>query len=165
MLSRAKEHIQKNEQINPKELIGEVVKTYQQDASKNNISIKQEDGENIIMQGNASLIKRAVENIVENAVLYNVDEGTVTISLKSTKSSASITITDTGIGMNEEDRSKSTDRLYRAEQSRSRVHGGSGLGLSIVQEICTVHNGTLEIASVQDKGTSVTLTFPIHNAS
>ncbi len=164
-LSRSEEQVQKNEPVNLEKIIEEAKGAHAKMALEKNILLDEEEKEHIVMQGNASLIKRAVENVIENAILYNNQGGTVTISLKKQESSAIIIIKDTGIGMSDEERERSTDRLYRAEKSRARAHGGSGLGLSLVKKICEMHGGSLEIQSEPNKGTTVSLSFPIHNAS
>lgn len=121
--------------------------------------------ENIAILGNASALEQALTNIIENAIIYNNPKGTITISLAQYEHQARIVVEDNGIGMHEEDVARSTERFYRAEKSRNRTQGGSGIGLAIVKEIVTFHRGDLSIKSKPGKGTKITLSFPIHKAS
>ena len=75
--------------------------------------------------------------------------------------SAQITIRDYGIGIPAEDLTHVTERFYRVNKARSRADGGSGLGLSIVEQLLKQLQGTLEIESVVEKGTSVKIRLPL----
>lgn len=147
-------------------LIEQVVKSLTPLAQKEqqSIIVANVDSKEAI-SGDKQLLERALANVVENAILYNQQHGTVTISAQGTPQEIQIMVTDTGIGMSDEDIALSTERFYRAEKSRARVHGGSGLGLSIVEQIVKPHQGSLAIKSAIGKGTTVTLTLPIHKAS
>lgn len=134
-------------------------------AEKKNQKIIIKNSEDISVLGNTYALEQALTNILENAILYNRPQGTVTISLTKQDDQAHITIEDTGIGMSQEDIAHSTERFYRAEKSRNRAQGGTGIGLSIVEQIVTLHKGSLNIESEPGKGTKITLCFPIHKAS
>jgi signal transduction histidine kinase len=123
-----------------------------------------EDGQYSI-EGNERVLEQAITNVIENAITYNKPKGNVTIHLFKRDKYACIAISDTGIGMTEEEIAQSTERFYRAEESRTRTHGGSGLGLAITQQIIELHKGKLEITSKIHKGTVVMLNLPIHKAS
>lgn len=106
-----------------------------------------------------------LSNIVQNAIYYNKEKGTVTLSFKVNKMDVVIEVRDTGEGVSKESLARLTDRFFRAEKSRNRVHGGSGLGLSIVQEILINAGGSIEFESEPEKGTLVRISLPIHIAS
>jgi signal transduction histidine kinase len=109
----------------------------------------------------ADLLQKALVNVVKNAIIYNKAQGQVKINLNSEAGKYKVTVKDTGIGIAKEDLTKIFDRFYRAEASRSRQTGGSGLGLSIVQSSIKNLGGAIDIASEPEKGTAVSLTLPI----
>lgn len=108
---------------------------------------------------------RVFTNIIENAILYNRPEGSVTITLYRIGDNVITNIADTGIGIAKADVEKIFDRFYRADKSRSRRTGGSGLGLSIARSILESFQGRIIMESAVNVGTTVRITLPIHNAS
>lgn len=114
---------------------------------------------------NTDALVRCFTNIVENAILYNRHEGTVTITTSIEDHFACIKIVDTGMGIAQDDVVKIFDRFYRAEKSRSRRTGGTGLGLSIARSIVESLSGSIALSSVVGEGTSVHILLPIHTAS
>jgi two-component system heavy metal sensor histidine kinase CusS len=107
-----------------------------------------------------SLIQRAVGNLVSNALAHTREGGTVTLSANRVSGKLDIRVTDSGSGIPAESIPRVFDRFYRVDQARSQSSGGSGLGLSIVQGIVTLHKGKVRIASEPGKGTEVTLSIP-----
>lgn len=96
-----------------------------------------------------------VKNLMENAIIYNVDGGYVNVLIEEGKFS----VEDNGIGIKEEDQKRVFERFYRADKSRSRELGGTGLGLSIVKHIVLHYGGRLELSSRPGFGTKITVTF------
>jgi signal transduction histidine kinase len=107
------------------------------------------------------LLTQALSNLVRNAIIYNKPQGTVHISLEKDVSTVRIQIEDTGIGISPEDVDKIFERFYRVDKSRSRLTGGSGLGLSITRSIVEQLHGSLQLKSALGTGTHITLSFPI----
>jgi two-component system heavy metal sensor histidine kinase CusS len=122
----------------------------------------------IILDGDAqvyadpSLFRQAVTNLLTNAIRHSKSGSVVSLFLSQLHGGAAcIVVKDQGEGIDPEHIPYIFDRFYQADTSRSREVGqGTGLGLSIVKTVMTLHNGTVEIASVLKKGTTVTLTFP-----
>ncbi len=108
---------------------------------------------------------RVLTNVIENAILYNRPHGSVTVSMEREDETVKIDIVDTGVGIAEKDVQKIFDRFYRADKSRSRRTGGSGLGLSIARSIIESFGGAISMKSTVDVGTTVSITLPIHKAS
>ncbi len=107
------------------------------------------------------LLSRVLTNIIKNAIVYNVPNGTVSVALKKDAKEAAIIITDTGIGIPKEELHHIFERFYRVDKSRSRQSGGSGLGLAIVKSSVDRLGGTIDITSEPGKGTAVTLRIPL----
>ena len=103
---------------------------------------------------------RVVNNLIQN-VLSHSHADRIKISLSGQDRNVKLVIADNGVGIDKEDLKYIFERLYKCDKSRSEK--GSGLGLSIVQQLVTKMNGTITAQSAPDKGTVFTLTFPIAN--
>jgi two-component system, OmpR family, heavy metal sensor histidine kinase CusS len=108
--------------------------------------------------GDESLFRRAIGNLLSNALNHVQSKGRVTIELRGDSSEARVTVQDDGSGVTAKDLPHLFDRFYRGENSRDTA--GTGLGLSIVKSIMQLHGGTVEIASGVGTGTTVVLRFP-----
>jgi two-component system heavy metal sensor histidine kinase CusS len=104
------------------------------------------------------LFGRAVSNLVDNAVRYSRDGGTIEILLAASATDARISVRDSGAGIAAEHLARVFDRFYRVDSSRSSE--GTGLGLALVKSITDLHGGRAEVTSAPGRGTTVTLTFP-----
>ena len=103
-------------------------------------------------------------NILDNAVKFTPEDGSVFIEAGQKDDYAVLTITDTGIGVPKEEIRRLGERFYRVDRSRSRDLGGTGLGLSIVKHLMIAHGGKIEIESQLGRGTKVSLYFPLKNS-
>jgi two-component system phosphate regulon sensor histidine kinase PhoR len=100
-------------------------------------------------------------NVIDNAVKFTPEFGSVFIENEQKDNYAVLTITDTGIGIPKEEVQRLGERFYRVDRSRSRDLGGTGLGLSIVKHLMIAHGGRMEIESQLGRGTKVSLYFPL----
>ncbi|MEK7632509.1 MAG: HAMP domain-containing sensor histidine kinase [Patescibacteria group bacterium] len=160
-------NIPNKENVELAPLLRETTERFTELAAKNDINIDcfvNADAE-VTVFGDKQMLSQAIANVLKNAVCYNKSGGSVEVRLSEAQSQAIIEIDDTGIGMNPEDIAHVFDRFYRAEKSRSRGTGGSGLGLSIANAVIRAHRGKIDIQSVSDKGTKVTIMLPISRAS
>ena len=110
------------------------------------------------VRADRTLLRRALVNVVANAIRHTPEGGTVRVSATAVADAVSVTVSDTGSGVTASDLNRVFDRYFRGHDNPDRE--GSGLGLSIVRGIMTLHNGTAEIASSPTAGTRVTLVFP-----
>jgi signal transduction histidine kinase len=111
--------------------------------------------------GDADLLKQALVALVDNALRYTPHEGCITLSLVEENAHAVLKVHDTGLGIAPEDMLHIFERFYRSERTRVYNAGGSGLGLSIVQSIVQAHQGSIEVESVCDTGSTFTLRLPV----
>lgn len=112
----------------------------------------------VLITADQSLLVRALTNLVQNAVVYNREGGTVSIGLSFENHVCTVCVKDTGVGIPKEELSMIWNRFYRASNSMGR--SGTGLGLSMVKWILELHRGTVFVESEPDKGTVFTLTLP-----
>jgi two-component system heavy metal sensor histidine kinase CusS len=113
------------------------------------------------LAGDPVLFRRAVGNLLANALRHTPANGTVTLTARALDDgSAAITVRDTGSGIAPEHLPRIFDRFYRADPARSDVARGTGLGLAIVQSIMRLHGGAASVQSMPGRGTVVTLKFP-----
>ncbi len=144
------------------ELVNETVNRLNAFAKEHQVSLVLEQPQKeITLNSDASLLSQALTNIIKNGILYNKPAGKVEIKIKSDAGKARIYVEDTGIGISKDDLKKIFDRFYRAEQSRSRQTGGSGLGLSIARSSIEHIGGTIDAHSEIDKGTKIIIQLPI----
>ena len=106
-----------------------------------------------------TMIFELVENLVSNAIKYNKDGGTVTVSITETDTGVCLKVEDTGIGIEKEHLPRLCERFYRVDKSHSKRIGGTGLGLAIVKHICAISDAELSIESEFGVGTTVTVVF------
>ena len=108
------------------------------------------------------LISRVVQNLLDNAFKFGVDGGWIHVALRRTAAGAELTVQDNGIGLSQENLDKIWQRFYQADPSRQE-NAGLGLGLSMVQQIVTLHGGTVAVTSAPGHGTTFTVTLPEHH--
>lgn len=118
-------------------------------------------GDNVVIKGNQSYMTELLLNLMDNAVKYNNDGGSVWVEVSRKGDNAVITVRDNGIGIADRDRDRVFERFYRVDKSRSKQTGGTGLGLSIVKHIVAYHNGEISITSSLGKGTEITVAIPL----
>lgn len=117
--------------------------------------------ENIPIIGDAILLKTVFSNLIENAIKYSPYHSTIVISLMQKNDKAIFCIEDEGNGIEEEKLKLIFERFYRADDSRSKQIKGFGLGLSIVQQIIEVHDGSITVKNRKPHGLEVKVTLPI----
>lgn len=118
-------------------------------------------GDTVFLVATRELLHEIVYNLIENAIKYNVDGGSVTVTTGREKENAVIEVADTGIGIPAEDQERVFERFYRVEKSRSKETGGTGLGLSIVKHAAMDLGGEIGLKSSPGKGTIIRVTLPI----
>jgi heavy metal sensor kinase len=147
----------KFETINVSEIISESVRLLSPLAEQRGISIDTSQVAELLVRGDKTALLEIFTNLLDNSIKYNVIYGKIYISARKETGFIVCEIRDTGIGIPEGDLDKVFDRFYRVDKSRSKEIGGSGLGLSICQEIVKLHGGRIDIASKLGSGTTVSV--------
>ena len=112
------------------------------------------------MVGDAFRLRQVVDNLVTNAIKYNVDGGSVTIELTSDAAAVTLAITDTGHGMSPQEHTEVFEAYHRTADAVVSTVTGSGLGLAISREIVQRHGGTIRLESAEHGGTTAVLVLP-----
>lgn len=112
-------------------------------------------GENCPVISDKRLLEELIDNLVQNAIRYNVVNGSVDVTVKQDGNRAQLVVSDTGIGIPQKDQSRVFERFYRVDKSRSKDTGGTGLGLAIVKHIVELHDGEIQLSSEPGKGTTI----------
>ena len=124
-------------------------------------SMTQSEARTFIVKGNTNLLYRALYNLVENAIRYNNEEGSVNITLETRGQEGVITIADTGVGIAPEQRELVFEPFYRVNKSRSREFGGAGIGLSLVKTILKRHGASITVSENNPQGSVFTIRIPL----
>lgn len=116
-------------------------------------------GEPVQINGVYVVLEEMIYNLIENAVKYNKPGGEVRVDVSEAGGRPVLRVSDTGIGIPKEYTDRVFERFFRVDKSRSKAAGGTGLGLSIVKHAANYHGAELKLDSVENKGTTITVTF------
>lgn len=123
------------------------------------LQVPREDGRQPVVTGVRQILQEMVFNLIDNAIKYNRDGGTVIVSAGYLGGRIALSVEDTGIGIPEADRERVFERFYRVDKSHSKAIGGTGLGLSIVKHGALYHKAAVELESKVGTGTKITIRF------
>ena len=153
--------VSRNDRIELHSLIEEVLTDLEPLAQEKKVELIQKSqgagakaDEELFLTGSDILIYRMLYNLVENAIKYNRENGSVTVSAIREKNEVVLTVSDTGNGIDEAFREQIFEPFFRVDKSRSRELGGVGLGLAMVREVVRVHDGTIEVYTNTHSGTT-----------
>lgn len=141
-------------------VIDAAVSLCSQKAASRNIRLETDCPDDLSADMEASLMEQAVRNLMDNAIDYSNERGSVSVSASVKAGIARISVKDNGIGIPYTHLDRIFERFYRVDKARSRKAGGTGLGLAIVKHIMQAHGGNVEVSSRPGTGSTFTLTFP-----
>jgi len=110
--------------------------------------------------GDRRQLVSAIHSLLENAVTFSYEDGTVRVSGTQSDGEIRLSVSDTGVGIPTRDLERIFERFYRVDHGRSRSTGGTGLGLSIVRHVASNHQGRVEVDSREGEGSTFTLVLP-----
>ena len=137
----------------------EAAEHLQDEAQKKRVALTVE-GDPARINGVRRLLYEIVFNLCDNAIKYNVENGSVRVLVKNAGDGVSVAVSDTGVGIPPEDQSRVFERFYRVDKSHSKASGGTGLGLSIVKHAVQYHQGRIQLDSAPGQGTRIQVFFP-----
>ena len=130
-------------------------------AKQKNIAVTTTKGEFLLVWGNSAALEQVAMNLIKNALVYTPPNGHVDITVvPNYRGHIELCVHDSGVGIAREDLFHVFEPFYRADRSRARAHGGSGLGLTIVSELIKLHRGKITIQSTEKEGTAVLASLP-----
>ena len=143
------------------ELLEQILKRLRPIADKRSIEMIFESFRPVTAEVDEVKLSLAISNLIENAIKYNKDEGTIRVSLNADHKYFYVKVADTGVGIPEDSMDLIFDRFYRVDKARSRETGGTGLGLSIARNAIHMHRGAIKVYSKLGEGTTFTVRIPI----
>ena len=129
-------------------------------ADEKKLSLKVEAASDVQVEGDQSRLQQVVVNLLDNAIKYTSEGGSITVGVRGEPDKAVLSITDSGIGISQDSQEHIFERFYRTDKARSRELGGIGLGLSIVKSIGAAHGGRVSIESVEGRGSTFRFEIP-----
>lgn len=159
-----------SKQVHPKkepffinELLQDVVQKYLVLARKKGVLIQSVISNNIeLVNADIALIERVLQNLIDNALKFTPEGGTITIKTNNMDSAVEIQVSDTGVGIPEEQIPFVFDRYHIGDKRLSLDKNNTGLGLAIVKKILEIHDATIDLTSKLNQGTSFSFQLPYH---
>ncbi|MGQ9456446.1 MAG: ATP-binding protein [Armatimonadota bacterium] len=148
-------------ECNVMDIVAQAVEVVRPLAKQKNITIEVDVPDGLVVFCDGTEMVHAVRNLVDNAVKYTPEGGSVSVSAGINGSRLYIRVKDTGIGIPQGEVRRIFERFYRVDKARSRQYGGTGLGLSIVKEIMDAHRGEVIVDTQLGKGSTFTLLLPL----
>lgn len=150
-------------QIDITELIDKTINKFHPLIQEKGIALEWQKLSPVFLDGDDYLLTRLFYNLIYNAYKYTESPGRISIQMETRQDDILISVRDSGIGIAKEELPYIFERFYRAEKSRSRETGGTGIGLALVQQITQLHHGTLEVESTLGEGSKFTVIFPLQS--
>jgi PAS domain S-box-containing protein len=148
--------------LNLNQLASEIEKQFFSVAASKGLSLKFDLHRNLAsVQGDEEALRRALINLVENALNYTPAPGEVMMRTDQSADTIILEVRDTGIGIATEDLPRVFDRFYRTGKARQTMTGGTGLGLAIVKKTIEMHSGRIDVSSQPDRGTTFRISLPL----
>lgn len=145
--------------FNVSELIQHIMRNFETDFAGKEIKTGF-NGDEVRINADRDKISQVMVNLISNALKYTPQGGSLEIQVKGYDTETGISVRDTGMGIPPEDLPHIFERFYRADKSRNRITGGSGIGLAIVKAIVDAHKGSITVNSNLNKGTEFIVTIP-----
>ena len=144
--------------VNLKQLLDQVLEQLHPFIINKNIKVSISTS-NVLYPCIDSDIKSLFKNLIENAIKYNKNDGVIDITLSETASNVIFVVKDSGIGIPKEHQTRIFERFYQVNKTRSKLQNGTGLGLAIVKHVVSYYEGSIEIESEIELGTTFTITL------
>ena len=147
--------------LNINELVEQILKRLQPIANKRSVELVFESFRPVVAEVDEVKLSLAINNLIENAIKYNYEEGWVHVTLNADHKFFYLKVADSGVGIPEDAQDSIFERFYRVDKARSRETGGTGLGLSITRNAILMHRGAIKVYSKEQEGTTFTVRIPL----
>ncbi|MCD9025213.1 sensor histidine kinase [Cohnella silvisoli] len=115
----------------------------------------------VTLTADHDLLNQVWTNLLGNSIKFSTDGGVINVSIKQDNRNVTVRVSDAGIGISPEDQKQIFERFFKADRSHSRKYDGSGMGLAIVKQIVSLHQGDIRVESEPGRGTTFIVTLPI----
>lgn len=147
------------------ELVQDALAKYKILTEKRGIDLKLDHSKDLPMVfADVSLVERVIQNLMDNALKFTPDNGSITLKLDEGKNGVEVRISDTGPGITEEEQAHIFERYFKAKNNEPKSNG-AGLGLAIVQKILEIHNATIEVTSKPNQGATFFFQLPTYQGA
>jgi two-component system phosphate regulon sensor histidine kinase PhoR len=130
-------------------------------AAARKVQLVNDVGADVVIRADSMRLEQMLTNLIDNAIKFNREGGSVTASHSESGDRSLISIADTGEGIVPENLQRIFERFYRIDRGRSREVGGTGLGLAIVKHLARLHGGEVFVTSALGQGTTFSVELPI----
>ncbi|KHF27172.1 Alkaline phosphatase synthesis sensor protein PhoR [Anoxybacillus sp. BCO1] len=144
------------------QLIEETIEKYEPLLQEKGIHLSLDVDHDLVVDGDPDRIEQVLQNLLDNALRYTPSGGNISLRTVNKHPMCELVISDSGQGMSKQDIERLGERFFRTDRSRSREHGGTGLGIAIVKQIVKLHGGSIRFESEQGKGTTVYVQLPLY---
>ena len=148
-------------EVDLNQMMAGIVKRLQPLADEKGILLHMEYLKEIVADADEMKLSLAISNLVDNAIKYTPEGGSVSVTLDADHQNAFVSVTDTGIGIPEDEVNRVFERFYRVDKTRDRETGGTGLGLSITHATIMMHKGSIKVNSKEEEGTTILVRIPL----
>lgn len=152
-------------QVDVNGLVQQIMKRLRPIARRRNVELVYESIREITADADEVKLSLVINNLIENAIKYNVEDGWVRVTLDADHKYFYIKVADSGIGIPEEFQEHVFERFYRVDKARSRETGGTGLGLAITRKMVLMHHGAVRLVSKEGEGSTFTVRIPLNYIS
>ena len=152
-------------QVNLGHMVDEVFASLSSKAAEREVHLKNRVPVDARVTADPGRLEQMLTNLVDNAIKFNRQNGSVTVSLASDETQQRISVEDTGEGIVPEHVDRVFERFYRIDRGRTREVGGTGLGLAIVKHLARLHGGEISVSSQLGIGTSFVIELPVKLAA
>ena len=146
-------------------LVQQILKRLRPIARRRNVELIYESIREVTADVDEVKLSLAINNLVENAIKYNIEGGWVHVTLDADHKYFFVKVSDSGIGIPEEFQEHVFERFYRVDKARSRETGGTGLGLAITRKVILMHHGAVRLMSKEGEGSTFTVRIPLNYIS
>lgn len=161
-LARLEKSSPRQTPVDVRHLTASIVRSLRILAEEKNLTLTLRDGQTpLFTLGDGEMLSTALRNVITNAIKYTPAGGQVIISLGSNGSEIIVQVADSGIGIEAQELPLIFERFYRADRSRSRDTGGTGIGLALTKEVVKGHGGRVEVQSELGLGSTFTIYLPM----
>lgn len=144
------------------QFVKSVMEPFKEAAAKKKIDLSfASDVPSLLMEFDKNKMQKIISNLLSNALKFTLDNGAITVSLGATETNAVLKVTDSGVGIRAQDVSHIFERFYQGTVPDRLARRGNGIGLHMVKEYVTLHNGSINVESVEGKGSCFTVLLPL----